>query len=59
MIGLYPNLLPVEFRKRLDYPEKLPELEGGDLEKGLLALTDYLNDVSGHDCTEVFIEFHS
>ncbi|KAH3859338.1 hypothetical protein DPMN_102057, partial [Dreissena polymorpha] len=44
VIGLYPNLLPPEFRKKLEYPEPLPKLEGGDLEKGLLALTDYLND---------------
>ena len=46
MIGLYPNLLPPEFKKKLEYPEPLPNLEGSDLEKGLLALTDYLNDVS-------------
>lgn len=44
VIGLFPNLLPAEFRKQLEYPESLPNLEGGDLEKGLLALTDYLND---------------
>ncbi|KAL4237860.1 Vam6/Vps39-like protein [Mactra antiquata] len=44
VIGLFPNLLPQEYRDKLDYPEKLPKLEGGDLEKGLLALTDYLND---------------
>ncbi|WAR19470.1 VPS39-like protein [Mya arenaria] len=44
VIGLFPNLLPPDFRKSLDYPEKLPDLQGGDLEKGLLALTDYLND---------------
>lgn len=44
VIGLYPNLLPPEFKKKLEYPEPLPNLEGGDLEKGLLALTDYLND---------------
>lgn len=44
VIGLYPNLLPQEFRKQLDYPEKLPDLEGSDLEKGLMALIDYLKD---------------
>ncbi|XP_060583141.1 vam6/Vps39-like protein [Ruditapes philippinarum] len=44
VIGLYPNLLPAEFKKKLEYPEPLPVLEGSDLEKGLLALTDYLND---------------
>ena len=48
MIGLYPNLLPQDFRKQLEYPEKLPDLEGSDLEKGLMALIDYLKDVSVH-----------
>ena len=48
MIGLYPNLLPQDFRRQLDYPEKLPDLEGSDLEKGLMALIDYLKDVSSH-----------
>ena len=42
VIGLYPNLLPQEFRKQLDYPSRLPDLEGGELEKGLSALQDYL-----------------
>lgn len=44
VIGLFPNLLPEEYRKQLEYPEKLPSLDGVDLEKGLLALIDYLND---------------
>lgn len=44
VIGLYPNLLPQDFRKQLEYPEKLPDLEGSDLEKGLMALIDYLKD---------------
>ncbi|KAL3874849.1 hypothetical protein ACJMK2_037811 [Sinanodonta woodiana] len=44
VIGMYPNLLPPEFRNQLEYPEKLPELEGGDLEKALLALIDYLTE---------------
>ncbi|KAK6183438.1 hypothetical protein SNE40_010920 [Patella caerulea] len=42
VIGLYPNLLPQEYRNQLEYPDKLPDLEGGDLEKGLLALIDFL-----------------
>ena len=46
VIGLYPNLLPQDYRKQLEYPEKLPDLEGSDLEKGLMALIDYLKDVS-------------
>ena len=46
VIGLYPNLLPQEFRKQLDYPSRLPDLEGGELEKGLSALQDYLTQVT-------------
>lgn len=42
VIGLYPNLLPHEFRKQLEYPKKPPDLEGGELEKALSALQDYL-----------------
>ncbi|XP_064600177.1 vam6/Vps39-like protein [Liolophura sinensis] len=42
VIGLYPNLLPQDYRNQLEYPDKLPDLEGGELEKGLLALIDYL-----------------
>ncbi|XP_041353642.1 vam6/Vps39-like protein [Gigantopelta aegis] len=44
VIGLYPNLLPQDFRSQLEYPNKLPNLEGGELEKGLLSLIDYLTD---------------
>ncbi|XP_071079249.1 vam6/Vps39-like protein isoform X1 [Haliotis cracherodii] len=44
VIGLYPNLLPQDFRNQLEYPDRLPDLEGGELEKGLLALIDYLTD---------------
>ena len=46
VIGLYPNLLPQDFRNQLEYPDKLPELEGVELEKGLLALINYLTQVS-------------
>ncbi|CAH1791977.1 unnamed protein product [Owenia fusiformis] len=42
VIGLYPNLLPQDFRNQLEYPDKLPDLEGAELEKGLLALIEYL-----------------
>lgn len=45
VIGLYPNLLPQEYRNQLSYPEKPPDLEGGELEKALLALQDYLTQV--------------
>ena len=53
VIGLYPNLLPQEFRKQLKYPDKLPDLHGSDLEKGVLALIEYLLQVS-----ELFIFPH-
>ena len=46
VIGLYPNLLPQDFRNQLEYPDRLPELEGGELEKGLLALIEFLTEVS-------------
>lgn len=45
VIGLFPNLLPQEFRNQLCYPEKLPDLEGGELEKGMLVLIEYLTQV--------------
>lgn len=45
VIGLFPNLLPEEFRSSLDYPDTLPNLQGTELENGLLALTDYLVEV--------------
>ena len=45
VIGLYPNLLPDEFRSQLAYPDRMPELEGGQLENGIFALIDYLTQV--------------
>ncbi|GFR11295.1 hypothetical protein TNCT_648011 [Trichonephila clavata] len=45
VIGLFPNLLPDEFRSSLEYPDRLPNLQGTELENGLLALTDYLVEV--------------
>lgn len=44
VIGLYPNLLPQDYRKQLDYPARVPNLEGGELEKALSALQDYLTN---------------
>ena len=35
VIGLFPNLLPKEYRKQLDYPSEPPNLTQGDLEKGI------------------------
>ena len=45
VIGLYPNLLPEDFRKQLDYPDALPDLDGTELERGILSLIDYLTQV--------------
>ena len=35
VIGLFPDLLPREYRKQLDYPSEPPHLTQGDLEKGI------------------------
>ncbi|XP_033733768.1 LOW QUALITY PROTEIN: vam6/Vps39-like protein [Pecten maximus] len=53
VIGLYPNLLPNEYRSQLEYPNRPPELEGGDLEKGLLALQDYLTQKRVDVCKDI------
>ena len=42
VIGLFNDLLPGEFRKRLEYPAPPPVLSGSEIEKGYLALTQYL-----------------
>ncbi|XP_059173340.1 vam6/Vps39-like protein [Physella acuta] len=42
VIGLYPNLLPEDYRKKLEYPEKVPEVTGGEYEKGIMSLIEYL-----------------
>lgn len=45
-MGLYPDLLPTDYRKQLQYPNPLPGLSGAELEKAHLALIDYLTQVS-------------
>lgn len=45
VIGLYPDLLPEDFRARLNYPTRLPNFEGALLEQGLMVLIDYLLEV--------------
>lgn len=42
VIGLFPDLLPSEFRKLLEYPAPPPQLTPGELEKGCVALVEYL-----------------
>nr|CAG4638944.1 EOG090X0131 [Daphnia magna]SVE82916.1 EOG090X0131 [Daphnia magna] len=45
VIGLFPDLLPVEFRKKVEYPETVPILQGRDLDLAVLALIKYLTEV--------------
>ncbi|XP_067131793.1 vam6/Vps39-like protein [Centruroides vittatus] len=45
IIGLFPNLLPKNYVNKLEYPDKLTEFHGVDLENGLLSLTEYLIQV--------------
>ncbi|XP_016340913.1 vam6/Vps39-like protein isoform X1 [Sinocyclocheilus anshuiensis] len=48
VIGLYPDLLPSDYRKQLHYPNPLPVLSGAELEKAHLALIDYLTQKRSH-----------
>ncbi|XP_043119508.1 vam6/Vps39-like protein [Puntigrus tetrazona] len=48
VIGLYPDLLPSDYRKQLHYPNPLPSLSGAELEKAHLALIDYLTQKRSH-----------
>ncbi|XP_068607816.1 vam6/Vps39-like protein [Brachionichthys hirsutus] len=48
VIGLYPDLLPPDYRKQLHYPNPLPSLSGAELEKAHLALIDYLTQKRSH-----------
>uniref|UniRef100_A0A8C4R8C4 VPS39 subunit of HOPS complex n=1 Tax=Eptatretus burgeri TaxID=7764 RepID=A0A8C4R8C4_EPTBU len=48
VIGLYPDLLPLDYKKQLQYPAELPQLMGSELERGLMALIDYLTQKRNH-----------
>uniref|UniRef100_A0A8C3A0R1 VPS39 subunit of HOPS complex n=1 Tax=Cyclopterus lumpus TaxID=8103 RepID=A0A8C3A0R1_CYCLU len=48
VIGLYPDLLPADYRKQLHYPNPLPTLSVAELEKAHLALIDYLTQKRSH-----------
>lgn len=52
VIGLYPDLLPSDYRKQLHYPNPLPTLTGVELEKAHLALIDYLTQVCAHKASQ-------
>ncbi|MEE6525037.1 hypothetical protein FKM82_024816, partial [Ascaphus truei] len=45
VIGMYPDLLPSDYKKQLLYPDPVPPLSGAELEKANLALIDYLTQV--------------
>lgn len=55
VIGLFPGLLPNEFRKTLKYPAVPPVLVGSELEKGLGALADYLTGVCTCSLHQAFV----
>ncbi|XP_031566770.1 vam6/Vps39-like protein [Actinia tenebrosa] len=42
VIGLFPDLLPPDFRKQLEYPDLPPDLKPSEVEKGYVALIEYL-----------------
>ena len=46
VIGLFPDLLPQQYWNQLEYPDSLPDLQGRDMENGLVALADYLIQVT-------------
>ncbi|XP_078466273.1 vam6/Vps39-like protein [Lampetra fluviatilis] len=48
VIGLYPDLLPADYKKQLLYPSEPPQLSGVELEKGVMALIDYLTQKRNH-----------
>ena len=45
VIGLFPDLLPEEFRSKLEYPERLPELKGDNLDNAIAELAQYLIEI--------------
>lgn len=47
VIGLYPNLVPGDFRQRVteQHPTKPPTLSGDDLEEGMKHLITYLTQM--------------
>lgn len=54
VIGMYPDMVPEEYRSRLRYPYPIPTLSGTDLEQALQALVHFLLEVrhklSNTDC---------
>lgn len=45
VIGMFPDMVPEEYRNRLQYPYPLPTLSGADLEKALQALVHFLLEI--------------
>ena len=57
VIGLFPDLLPNEFRLKLQYPSTPPPIKGLELEKGLLALIEFLTQVRAYSKMISYIQF--
>lgn len=51
VIGLFPGLLPPDYKRHLHYPSEPPILSGIHFEKALHALIEYLTEVSPVFCT--------
>jgi len=50
VIGLFPGLLPSDFQKQLEYPDSKPDLKPSEVEKGYVALIEYLTQVGCISC---------
>ncbi|KAM8921627.1 vam6/Vps39-like protein [Pelodytes ibericus] len=48
VIGLYPDLLPSDYKKQLQYPSPVPGLAAADVQKANSALIDYLTQKRSH-----------
>ena len=45
VVGLVSDLLPGHHREKLNYPDRIPSLQGRELENAILALIEYLTKV--------------
>ncbi|KAG7163431.1 Vam6/Vps39-like protein-like [Homarus americanus] len=51
VIGMYPDMVPEEYRSRLRYPYPIPALSGADLEQALQALIHFLLEMRHQLCS--------
>ncbi|XP_045614549.1 vam6/Vps39-like protein [Procambarus clarkii] len=57
VIGMYPDMVPEEYRSRLRYPYPIPALSGADLEQALQALVHFLLEMR-HQLSSTDSEAH-